>query len=48
MLHRKYRNKRLEGEWFMLEKEDVENFLTECQKVHDNFKALSDYGNPFL
>lgn len=47
-LHRKYDSKRLEGEWFMLEPEDVTNFLTECQKVHDNFKALSDYDNPFL
>ena len=47
-LHRKYKSKRLEGEWFMLDGEDVTNFLTECQKIHDNFQALSDYDNPFL
>jgi hypothetical protein len=48
ILHRKYKSKRLEGEWFVLGAEDVTNFLTECKKIHDNFKALSDYGNPFL
>ena len=47
-LHRKYDSKRLEGEWFMLEPEDVTSFLTECQKTHDNFQAMKDSGNPFI
>ena len=47
-LHRKFDSKRLEGEWFLLEKEDVDNFLDECKKTHENFKYLSDLNNPFL
>jgi len=47
-LHRKFHDKRLEGEWFMLDREDVASFLTECQKSHNNFQCLSDSDNPFL
>jgi len=47
-LHNKYKLKNSHGEWFFLENKDVVNFLTECQEIHDNFKTLNDYGNPFI
>jgi len=47
-LHRRYGTKRLKGEWFELEKEDIQNFISECQSLHDTFKMLEDSGNPFI
>lgn len=47
-MHRVYGTKRMEGEWFELDKEDVDNFLTNCQKGHDTFQILIDSGNPFV
>jgi hypothetical protein len=39
-LHRIFNNKRKNGEWFSLNKKDVEEFITECQKQHDIFELL--------
>jgi|TARA_R110000796_G_scaffold27712_8_gene76231 hypothetical protein len=47
-LHRRYKAKRLKGEWFMLEKKDIQNFISECQSLHNNFEFLEDSGNPFI
>tara|TARA_R110000851_G_scaffold47424_1_gene115135 strand:+ start:77297 stop:77605 length:309 start_codon:yes stop_codon:yes gene_type:complete len=47
-LHRRYGLKRLKGEWFRLNKEDIQNFISECQTLHDTFKLLEDSGNPFI
>jgi hypothetical protein len=47
-MHRKYGSKRMEGEWFELNEEDVENFLINCQEGHDIFQMLIDSGNPFV
>ena len=47
-LHRRYGTKRLKGEWFYLEKKDTQNFISECQMLHDNFKLLEESGNPFI
>lgn len=47
-LHRRYGGKRLKGEWFDLEKKDIQNFISECQSLHDNFEFLENSGNPFL
>ena len=47
-LHRRYGTKRLKGEWFVLEKKDIQNFISGCQILHDNFKFLEDSGNPFI
>jgi len=30
-LHKRYGTKRLKGEWFVLEKKDIQNFISECQ-----------------
>lgn len=47
-LHRRYGTKRLKGEWFDLEKEDTQNFISECQSMHDKFQFLEESGNPFI
>tara|TARA_R110000772_G_scaffold184082_4_gene295187 strand:- start:84 stop:398 length:315 start_codon:yes stop_codon:yes gene_type:complete len=47
-LHRKYETKRLEGEWFQLDNEDVDKFINECQKIHNVFEMLTKSGNPFI
>jgi hypothetical protein len=39
-LHRIFNNKRKNGEWFSLNKKDVDEFITECQKQHDIFQLL--------
>jgi hypothetical protein len=47
-LHRKYNSKRLVGEWFALNDNDITNFISDCQKAHDTFQCLIDSGNPFI
>lgn len=41
VLHRKYKWKKIDGEWFYLEKEEVDNFILECQKIHQNLEILN-------
>jgi len=45
-LHRHFRSKRTEGEWFMLETEDVKQFESVCIRYENNFDALKD--NPYM
>ena len=40
-LHRRFKWKKIQGEWFDLEKYEVDNFINECQKLHQNFEILS-------
>lgn len=47
-LHKKYGSKRKVGEWFELTDEEIMSFTSECQKIHDMFKMLTEAGNPFL
>jgi len=47
-MHRRYGTKRGSGEWFDLEQKDIQNFISECQTLHDNFKFLEESGNPFI
>jgi hypothetical protein len=39
-LHRQYKSKRESGEWFLLEAEDVINFLDECKKADQTISLL--------
>jgi hypothetical protein len=48
VMHRTYSNKRMKGEWFQLESKDTQNFISECQSLHDNFEILNELGNPFI
>lgn len=45
-LHKYFNTKRLKGEWFKLDKEDVNSFLQKCEKIENDFDALKD--NPFF
>jgi hypothetical protein len=47
-LHLKYHSKRLSGEWFALNDDDISNFIFDCKKAHDTFQYLIDGGNPFI
>ena len=47
-LHSIYSQKRLEGEWFDLERYDVEEFHESCEKLESNFDILVESGNPFV
>ena len=47
-LHNNYVSKRLEGEWFNLTKEDILDFIPACQRLHESFKYLEEYNNPFI
>lgn len=47
-MHNKHYSKRLVGEWFALNDNDITNFVSDCQKAHDIFQCLIDSGNPFM
>lgn len=41
-LHRKYKTKKIDGEWFDLNQEEVNNFKIECERIHDMFELISN------
>ena len=41
-LHRKYKTKKIDGEWFYLNKDDIGNFQNECKRMHDMFELISN------
>lgn len=47
-MHNKHNSKRLVGEWFALNDDDIINFIPDCQKAHETFQYLIDGGNPFI
>ena len=47
-LHSIYSMKRLEGEWFELDKYDVDLFIESCKKLEKNFDVLVESNNPFI
>jgi hypothetical protein len=46
-MHRVYGPKRIEGEWFVLEDEDVSKFINECEKGDETITLLINE-NPFF
>ena len=48
ILHRKFIMQRTQGEWFTLEKNDIHEFIHECQFVENNLKLLRANNNPFI
>ena len=46
MLHTKYSTSREEGEWFLMEKVDVESFAENCKKFQAIIDSLEE--NPFF
>lgn len=43
MLHKKYKaeNKNINGEWFKLEPQDINNFNNDCKRIHENLEKIS-------
>lgn len=41
-LHRKYNAKKLINEWFLLDKEEVDNFIETCEKIDKQIESLKD------
>lgn len=39
-LHRQFKSKKVEGEWFELNKEEVGDFIQFCAKIESNFNFL--------
>lgn len=46
MMHRKYQFNREEGEWFLMTKEQIDNFLEDCKSLQKIIDDLKD--NPFF
>ena len=40
MLHKQYRQKKINGEWFDLNESDINEFKSFCQLSHNNFEIL--------
>ena len=41
LLHKNFKNSKINGEWFNLTYEQVEQFRDKCQLFHQNFETLS-------
>ena len=46
-LHRSYSNKKVEGEWFILEKNDIEEIKQKCVDFESRIDFLIESGNSF-
>jgi predicted RNase H-related nuclease YkuK (DUF458 family) len=40
LLHKYYKDKKVNGEWFDLNEKEVSKFNEACQKIHNNFKMM--------
>lgn len=48
VLHRRFADSRISGEWFCLADEDVKSFRESCMLLEKNFKILDVMENPFF
>lgn len=46
-LHNTHIHKRLEGEWFVLDLEDVVHFTKNCEDIEKRFDLLKESNNPY-
>lgn len=42
ILHRFYKNKKVNGEWFLLDKSDINDFYKTCNEIHNNLELVSN------
>lgn len=47
-LHRIFKTKKISGEWFSLNEEDVDSFNGYCQTLHDNFEFITEHNTYYL
>jgi hypothetical protein len=47
-LHQTYKTKNVSGEWFRLKDDEITNFVTRCQSIHDNFELLNKSNTWFI
>ena len=48
LLHKQYKTKKVDGEWFYLFSHDVDNFLPDCKTIEKRFDMLKESENPFV
>ncbi len=46
--HRKYKSKKINGEWFFLDEEEVKNFKEDCKKQHDILELITTTNTWYL
>jgi biotin operon repressor len=47
-LHKFYKPKKVSGEWFDLNQEELDNFLKRCKTIHDNLELISTQNTFYL
>lgn len=47
-LHNLFKHKRLHGEWFKLDIDDVVQFENICNRIENNLITITEMGNPFI
>jgi hypothetical protein len=47
-LHRIYKHKKIGGEWFDLNDDEVKSFNENCQRIHNNLTLISKENTYFL
>ncbi len=47
-LHRLFRSKKISGEWFNLNDDEVSSFVVECNKRHDNLNFIESNNTYFI
>lgn len=46
--HYKYKDNKVNGEWFYLSEENLNDFQKDCSSFEHNYKCLTKSGNPFI
>ena len=39
-LHQQFKSKKIKNEWFMLDKDDVSNFIDNCEKIEKRYEFM--------
>ena len=47
-LHKQFKNKRLNGEWFDLDENDLDNYLKLCEQLHNNFEIIENQNTYYI
>jgi hypothetical protein len=47
-LHRQFAEKNINGEWFVLDSDDIDNFTESASKIDSSISLLKEAGNHFI